>query len=92
MLLSVYSILASLTPSERSEDVGTEASDTLFSPEVQRAISIAGDLSRSSSESQLHDMSMELANRGPKQSELELRCVSFTWQGVCVVLPVALSK
>lgn len=35
----------------------------------------ANDLSRTSSESQLHLWSIELASRGPEQSEKELRYV-----------------
>jgi len=65
-------ILASPATPDLSEDVGTEASD--LNGELQsQSLNLAGDLSRSNSESQLHDMTMELANRGPQQSELELR-------------------
>ncbi|XP_067944083.1 guanine nucleotide exchange factor subunit RIC1-like isoform X2 [Watersipora subatra] len=60
-------------PSDLSE-AGTEASDSAINIETpSHLINLTGDLSRSTSESQLHDLSMELANRGPKQSELEIR-------------------
>ena len=69
-------------PSEETDasDVASNNNDTsLYSQQLN--FSTAGDLSRSNSESQLHDLSMELANRGPKQSETELRSVIHSLLG-----------
>lgn len=65
-------------PSEETDvsDVASINNDSVYSQQLNFAT--AGDLSRSNSESQLHDISMELANRGPTQSESELRYIMST--------------
>jgi len=55
-----------------SEDRDTEVSD-MMNQSGDESDKLNSDLSRSNSDTHLHQLSMELANRGPRQSELELR-------------------
>ena len=66
-------ILSSPGSNEQSEDIATES--TINSDVTADDLDViqSSDLSRTSSESHLQMMTADLANRGPQQSELELR-------------------
>lgn len=69
----MYVIIKTASSVGESEEITTNGTSSSETGADDLDTMVASDLSRANSESHLHLMSLELANRGPRQSESELR-------------------